>query len=1599
MVIEKLTEIVENSHYQDKTPLGQKVSNTATVPSKVDFIDSETENLSDDGNRIDAGGGSSGYSYYTVDDPQQVEPLIVSEDGTQRGPNEDDAVVVPISHEQEVIIETIAVESDTGSSRQVAGPVVLKLPSNFGQLNLSNTHMLLESLISLNHDQLYKGEPGGAHILKASNGDVLPPGVVIQTIGSFENGTLTQPLSGQGQLQVLTSGRSSANLPVHLTVATDNQLVTPGGAQGGKSSGSMSPGGATNETFSCDKCDYSSHNKHYLKQHIELVHRTDRPFKCPFCDYAGKRSHSLKEHLVVHSTNRPYECPICNATFRKKGHLTTHVKLHNTFKYFECNICQEKYNDRTQLYGHLREAHDPEQVYSCKVCDYATTIKSNIVMHMHTHGNPEVYRCNICSFAALHINILWQHMETHTGIDPNASYNIERRSIKPQPVILLKCSECGYTTDRKDALQKHMWQHLPEDAGQTVLKTGQKEGSERPNDVSSDKQTKENSVDKEESVLYRCSETDCTFSCEEAYVFITHMLSHKPRQKVAAQFQQKQQEQAGLSSQSPSASQGFTHDSAVGMYRCTICGYMCEHQRTIKAHIWKHSGHKDIDYPMFQNGPLSVYDDTPVGKAVLLTGGNQMRNPPIKVIPMPEETVSESGVSVSMEEGTEEALVAEGDLSLKGPLVESTEAAVKVMVSEASQKGPIVNEVSCMATPMPSAIVASHPTNYTDMTVVSPQVAVPVIRSVMACSTGIQPQKMLPATPKGVMLMPPGIVRLQCLQPSTGANPQLLRKLAPGSLIRPVSLGARMNSPAASSPEIVQLILGQTQGVPKGAESLGVDGSLKRKTATHVRIEEVEDGDPMLGVAKRFCSEGDVCISSSGNVVVQQMAQVYTTPKISMTSYHGTSPSLRGLESTNVVTCSELPHTSSDSEKLKFSRSAVSEAKVEEVEQIVKSENDEEVLVTMETVTEVEEVGEPVQITEVVVETGSAMEVSDLTKLHKDTVTLLSLLKKAPHCTAVSPIGGPLDRNEEGCSGGNSPDTEADPNDADGQGAHHTDDKPKKGICSSLLAVIEQLRERSKSESEGDDGTDSNKSVPRPGGKRKNRRNSVEEDMPIEQFLNVEKLSGECMQYRCKLCHYTSSSTALIRTHMRLHKTKRPFECSLCDHQAEASESLQEHMLQHCKVRTYHCKVCTAVFNYKSQLRAHMRAHNEKDPFLCDLCDYETANPIAFRNHSRVHAEKSKVAMTPSCSAGVEILDETHPSESEFPREVMSTEESNTQCDECGFRGNSHEELCSHIQSHHSKSYKCEHCDFVSPIFSALRNHWRVHVEEQPLKCELCDFKATSSRSVKSHMKRHVNDQRFVQQPLEQYKCNMCGYVCHHLPSLKSHMWRHASDENYSYQQTNDVINAAIDFDTKPATTEVAGTSGKGDSTPLNESSTQPETGISTAVLSSKADMTTESKSNTRHTATTGSGSNTQYKTTTSKPAHSADNATGGIGENSVASTAETSVIARARDAKQPRTCLVAFRCCQCGFESVNKAVLNSHMKTHMDIIRKTLEVNRSRMVTRVPRTLDIDDKDEANEDKGIERQGRAITEDLGPKVTTRHLNLKERINYQSLAS
>lgn len=136
---------------------------------------------------------------------------------------------------------------------------------------------------------------------------------------------------------VMQAGESSSTIEKELEVdlhTNDQSLITqvhnakPGTSCLSNDASNSSDGSSCDVlAYHCIECGYSSHNKHYYKQHVDLVHNEDRPYKCPHCDYAGKRRHALLEHLVVHSNQRPFTCDHCNASFRKKVILSKYNNM------------------------------------------------------------------------------------------------------------------------------------------------------------------------------------------------------------------------------------------------------------------------------------------------------------------------------------------------------------------------------------------------------------------------------------------------------------------------------------------------------------------------------------------------------------------------------------------------------------------------------------------------------------------------------------------------------------------------------------------------------------------------------------------------------------------------------------------------------------------------------------------------------------------------------------------------------------------------------------------------------------------------------------------------------------------------------------------------------------------------------------------------------------------------------------------------------------------------------------------------------------------------------------------------------------------------
>ena len=1349
----------------------------------------------------------------------------------------------------------------------------------------------------------------------------------------------------------------------------------------------------TDRPYKCPYCDYAGKRSHALREHL-IVHTDERPFQCKICNATFRKKGHLTNHVKLHNSKRLVKCPLCKVLVYDVGEngLDAHLKSdHDTERLFGCDLCDHVAANEPDILKHLSQKHKSKLVtHKCEKCPFETADSIDFQAHVRAHDMTESAVAigskaptKVLGVATIPTNKLQSVLPNTTvrfSDQGKAEANKEHEKEVPNPQsavikpVWIKCSVCGFVEQDSEAIEAHMMEHLkdqygegyveqmksgpakyaepmvampmtpvrptaqenisiqtpkapilvpvsnveqllPQHAGKidmnspvlvpvtdpTLLKSLQSQtgliatkisplGSESTlTSAKASKLVEYGRVDSEFKSLKLVSQSTVpttgislstqavlkntsvkvmfasqqglpqsvplgvtslplsipSSSALPAPVSVVTSAPSKvlpvltkipvPRnisvtstpklpiefvklptevsetelehvnktgeneiepsneQKLAslkenlANVQKLIQEQEKISRQAGNPSvikldaqgmpekinvngvvyyiestqkkntsvamkESFTHDVSAGRFKCTLCGYTCEYQRTIKAHIWKHSGNKNVDYPMFQNGPLSVYEDESL----------PLRPPAV------ESSVAPTARNIQMVHSV--------------PMTEASGLS-KLPSFIVYEKSKISNMAPALAN-----FIAAKKT----------------------ATTEVETDMTLPT--------------------STGQG--------------------RISNVA---PALANLIVARTMA-----------GMTEEKSdeTSQAEIKEDDYRDNSIDEGQLTIDESETCSDTSQldqqSVVVEVVQSVANSDSFTAIQSQQNSPRVATRSPDSGL--SEMTSIKSEDQASDVVSQTNLDLPVDSKTMMLRSAR--------------KRTQRSSSATDADTKTDKSVKKAKLEDSREDSaVTLLSLLKKGPNYNPACPTAvqsPPVPQYSNASSPGKEDSNSV--GESDGSG------KPKSGISTSLLAVIEQLRERSKSD------VDEEKPPPPPPKKqyrRRSRKSSIEDNTPASGIENVEEfVKGGEVKYRCKLCHYTNDSTLLLRQHMKLHKPKQQFECSLCDLIAESSEALQDHMIQHCKVRTYQCKLCSSAFSYKSQLRAHMRMHNDQDILMCDYCDFETRNVTGYKLHVMSHASK-QLHKCDTCNTEFESAQslKIHKKE-ECQAGVDKSSSNGYACNECDFVSVGRRELKNHQKTHQGKAVtfpkKCPYCEFSDLTIEFIRKHIsEVHGESTPLKCDMCGFYAVSIRSLKSHMKRHVNDQRFVAQPLEQYKCNLCGYVCHHLPSLKSHMWRHAADQHYSYEFTNDIINAAIDFDSMTDVTET----------------TDVHVGKFRLLIYEKMKL-----KGLEHTCDT-----------------------------------------LERSAKA--CCWVTFRCCQCGFETINKAELNKHMSAHTDIIKKTLEV------------------------------------------------------------
>ena len=166
----------------------------------------------------------------------------------------------------------------------------------------------------------------------------------------------------------------------------------------------------TPKSFFCKICDKSFHFRHDLNHHLKLSHNEKR-FNCDHCKNTFATVSSLKNHTLTHNAPN-IQCKDCDFKTHTKTKLNEHIeRLHNEQTYF-CDICDFKCKLRKQLKEHNTRKHDDTfQKFKCDYCTYTADRKDYLKTHIQSLHDKVRFQCDICDYQATRKQYLTSHLE------------------------------------------------------------------------------------------------------------------------------------------------------------------------------------------------------------------------------------------------------------------------------------------------------------------------------------------------------------------------------------------------------------------------------------------------------------------------------------------------------------------------------------------------------------------------------------------------------------------------------------------------------------------------------------------------------------------------------------------------------------------------------------------------------------------------------------------------------------------------------------------------------------------------------------------------------------------------------------------------------------------------------------------------------------------------------------------------------------------------------------------------------------------------------------------------------------------------------------
>lgn len=278
-------------------------------------------------------------------------------------------------------------------------------------------------------------------------------------------------------------------------------------------------------------------------------------FFCEFCSEVYLTGHFYRQHVSKHHTEKLDMYPVDISPFKGVEKFPTSGTDDGKFRCTLCDKCTGL--SFREVCNHISDEHPTAGVYACKRCtlvfsneeEYGAHSGSHLVRVTPNQSSPGLkdYHCNLCSEVLTHRKALVRHLQQHHR-DPN---------VKPYA-----CDICPSRFRGKASLYIHTRKHnSPADRRRFPC-------SQCPKIFTAKQFLKRH----EEAVHARLLPFACTH-CSKRFYFERHLQQHlvmSHRSKLT------DEQVAGL---------GLIHN-----FQCEECGFTTYSERTIRRHVYSHTG-------------------------------------------------------------------------------------------------------------------------------------------------------------------------------------------------------------------------------------------------------------------------------------------------------------------------------------------------------------------------------------------------------------------------------------------------------------------------------------------------------------------------------------------------------------------------------------------------------------------------------------------------------------------------------------------------------------------------------------------------------------------------------------------------------------------------------------------------------------------------------------------------------------------------------------------------------------------------------------------------------------------------------------------------